>query len=260
MQIHRIIAIFLRHLYPLRRDFDIWTDMAYWPLIDTIMWGVTSQWLGESAGVSKAVVSILTALVLWNIIWRSQSEVSRNLIDEIWNNNLVNLFATPLTLAEWITAVVTLSFFKTAITMLILIPGVFLLYSVNVFAIGWWLIPFYFCMAMTGWWVGFISSGIVIRWGPRVQSIVWTLPAVLLPLSAVFFPLSQLPIWLRPVSLALPPTYIFESMRSLITTGSFPLINLAISLGLNVALLGVTVIWFIFQFRKSVELGLSRFD
>lgn len=256
----RVTGVFLRHLYPLRRDFDLWTDMAYWPIIDTILWGVTTQWLGEASGFTRILVTILTSLVLWNVIWRSQAEVSRNLIEEIWNNNLVNLFGTPITLREWIFSVTALSFIKTAITMMILVPAVFLLYQVNVFGVGWWLPIFYLNAAMTGWWVGFVAAGIVIYWGPKVQSVVWTLPAVLLPFSAVFFPLENLPMLIQPISRAIPTTYVFESMRLLIETGSLNVSNLLLSFGLNVLYLVLAIMWFVKNFKKSVALGLGRFD
>src|SRR3989344_1399246 len=139
LSLSRISGLAVRHLYPLRRDFDLLSDMIYWPLIDMVIWGVTSQWLSESSGTTNLLVAVLLGLVLWNIIWRSQAEVSRNLMDEIWNNNLVNMFSTPLKLSEWIIGVLLLSFIKTAITLSLVTLAVLLLYSVNVFILGWWL-------------------------------------------------------------------------------------------------------------------------
>lgn len=259
MKLNHLYAFSLRHLYPLRRDFDLLSDMLYWPMIDTLLWGITSIWLGQTGG-STVVSSILTSLILWNVIWRSQSEISRNLIDEIWNNNLVNLFSTPLTLSEWITGVLLLSIGKTVFTISALTLLIFFLYSVNILAIGWWLIPFLACTMMTGWWVGFISAGIVIRWGPKVQTVIWTLPGILLPFSVVYFPLSLLPTFLQPISYLIPTTYIFESMRSVLLTGQLNSNYLAISVGLNVIYLGISLLWFKKSFDWSLKHGLSRFS
>ena len=258
--LRRIFGLSLRHLYPLRRDFDLLSDMIYWPIIDTVLWGVTSQWLSESSGNAQLIVAILIALVLWNIIWRSQAEVSRNLMDEIWNNNLVNLFSTPLTIVEWIFTVILLSVIKTAVTMLMLIPAVFLLYTVNVFVLGWWLILFYFLASMTGWWIGFISAGIVLRWGPKVQTVIWTLPGILLPLSAIFFPVEKLPALVQPISWIIPTTYIFESMRSLLMGGGISWQFIAASIGLNILWLSFTLWYFVLSFKHSKSLGLNRFN
>lgn len=259
LRLQRLYAFALRHLYPLRRDFDLLSDLLYWPIIDVIVWGVTSQWLGGNGEASLAG-AVLTGLILWNIIWRSQSEVSRNLIDEIWNNNLVNLFSTPLSLGEWMVGVLGLSVLKMSFTVTIISSVIMALYRVNVLALGWWLVPFFIGAVMSGWWVGFLAAGIVIRWGPKVQTVVWTLPGVLLPFSVVFFPLALLPSFLRPISFLLPTTYIFESMRAVLIHGSADWRLLALSFSLNLLYLVGAMLWFRKSFKKSLELGLGRFN
>lgn len=254
----RIWGFGLRHLYPLKRDLDLLSDMIYWPIIDILLWGITSQWISGDGAVS-AVVPIITSLVLWNVIWRSQSEVSRNLMEEIWNNNLVNLFSTPLSLREWIYGALILSVFKMLITIFVMVPIVWFLYSVNIFAVGLWMIPFFVLMVMTGWSVGFLSAGIVLRWGQRVQTIIWTLPGILLPLSAAFFPLVLLPSFLRPVAFALPTTYVFESMRNLVINNTIDLNYIWASVGLNLLYLALALWWFVKSYRYSINLGLNRF-
>lgn len=255
-----IYALCLRHLYPLRRDFDLLSDMIYWPIIDVYLWGITSMWIGGASGSQSVVTAILTGLVLWNVIWRSQSEIARNLLDEIWNNNLVNLFSTPITLKEWVSGVILLSIVKMLFTVVVVIAAIGLLYSINIFAIGWWILPFFISTIMTGWWVGFISAGIVIRWGQKVQTVIWTLPGVLLPLSVVYFPLANLPHYIQPISYLIPTTYIFESMRSLLQTGSLEPGYILISFALNILYLGITLVWFVKSFRASLNLGLTRFS
>lgn len=260
MNSRRIYAFFLRHMYPLKRDFDLLSDMVYWPIIDMFLWGVTSQWLVDSSGVANLVAALLTALVLWNVIWRSQAEVSRNLMDEIWNNNLVNLFSTPLKLREWLAGVLILSIVKTSLTLGLLIPVVVLLYSVNLIQLGLWLPVFMLLSTMTGWWVGFIAAGIVLRHGPKVQTVVWTLPGFLLPFSAIYYPVDRLPEWMIPIAKVLPTTYVFESMRSLLNTGAVPVDQILISAGLNLIYLGLCIWFFVRSFEYSRNLGLGRFD
>ena len=255
----RIYGLSMRHLYPLRRDFDLLSDMIYWPVIDVLIWGITGQWLGGAAG-SNVMISLLTGLILWNVIWRSQSEISRNLIEEVWNNNLVNLFSTPISLKEWVVGAILLSVLKTIFTISVLSAVIYFLYDANIFGLGWWLIPFFLSAVMSGWWVGFISAGIVIRWGPKVQTVVWTLPGILLPFSVVFFPLANLPSFLHPISYILPTTYVFEAMRSLLNTGTFDPQTMVISFGLNIIYLIFAVLWFIKSFKWSLNLGLGRFN
>ena len=263
MNIRHIQALLLRHLFPLRRDFDLLSDMLYWPLVDTVLWGVTSQWMSEGSGNIQLASGILMGLVLWNVIWRSQSEVSRNLMDEMWNNNLVNLFSTGLSMKEWVTSVLLLSLMKMAITMSVLLPAVYFLYAVSILQLGWWVIVLFLGATLTGWWVGFVSSSIVIRYGPKMQTVIWTLPGVLLPFSAVFFPLEKLPKLLQPVSYLLPTTYLFEMMRSLVysnvVSGDEITKTLLISFGLNVLYVALSIWFFIRSFAYSRRLGLGRF-
>lgn len=261
MNWNRIYALMIRHALPLKRDFDLLSDMLYWPFIDVITMGIASQWLtGATSATSSVILSILVALVIWNIIWRSQAEVSRNLIDEIWNNNLVNVFSTPLKLREWIASVLLLSIFKMALAAGFVVGAILTLYAVNVFSIGWWLLPFFMSAALTGWATGFVAASLVIRFGPKVQTVVWTLPGILFPLSAVYFPVDQLPIGLKQISLLIPTTYIFESMRSLLFTGQVNGRYIAFSFGLNLVYLVLAVWLFVGRFRKSQELNLARFS
>ncbi len=260
MQKRHLEALLLRHIYPLKRDFDLLSDMLYWPLIDAVLWGVTSQWIGSSSGTEQIIASILIGLVLWNVIWRSQSEISRNMIDEIWNNNLVNLFSTPLRVKEWVVSVVLLSVIKMTVTITLLMTVIFLLYRVNVLILQWWLPVFMVGAMMTGWWVGFISSSIVLKYGPKMQTVVWGLPGILLPFSVVFFPLEKLPWFLQPISRMIPTTYIFESMRALVQTGHFEITNVLISLGLNILYLALSIYLFLRSFQYSRSLGLGRFN
>jgi len=261
MSWYRIYALIVRHMLPLKRDYDLLSDMIYWPFIDVITWGIASEWLStDSDGVAGAVMSILVALVIWNVIWRSQSEVSRNLIDEIWNNNLINMFSTPLTLTEWIISILLQTVVKAAGTVGFVVLVILGLYAVNAFTIGWWLVPFFLSATLTGWAVGFLAAGIVIRWGPKTQTVVWTLPGILFPLSAVFYPVDQLPVVLRELSYAVPTTYIFESMRSLIFSGSVQVTDILLSFGLNIVFLVLAIWFFVRKFKKSKELNLARFN
>ena len=260
MKWHRIKALFFRHLYPLRRDFDLLSDMIYWPLVDTLLWGITSQWISEASGNASVALSILMALLMWNVIWRSQSEISRNLIDEIWNNNLVNLFSTPLMVKEWLVAAMGLSILKTAFTLSIVTGVILLMWQADFLFFGWWLLPFLFSMITTGWWIGFIAAGIVLRFGPKMQTVVWTLPGALLPFSAVFFPLERFPEALQAISRLVPTTYVFETMRAVAAGAAVDWQTFSFSLVLNTIYLVLALWYFVRSMRYSVRLGLGRFN
>lgn len=257
----RMYALMVRHALPLKRDFDLLSDMIYWPLVDTFTWGLATEWFSSTGSdTTQLVLSVLVAIVVWNVIWRSQAEVSRNLIDEMWNNNLINMFSSPLTLAEWIGSVLLQSIIKMFGSVAVISAVMLGLYAVNVFSIGWWIVAFFVSAVITGWATGFLAAAIVIRYGPKMQTVVWTLPGVLWPLSAVFFPVEQLPHALQYVSYAIPTTYIFEAMRALVFEGSIPTQYIWFSYGLGIVYLALAIWLFVGRFKKSKELNLARFN
>lgn len=258
---NRIGAVIIRHMYAYKRNFDRLTDSFYWPLMDIFIWGLTSKWIQDSqGGVGHVVMMLLTALVFWQIVWRGNYEISVNLLEEFWNQNLVNMFSTPLKLSEWILAVIILSVIKMFITITVCVIAVFFLYATNIFTLGWYLIPFVVSLLISGWIMGFLGSSIIIYWGQKVQTIAWTMGFLFAPFSAVYYPLSQLPAWVQRISMWLPTTYVFEGMRAVVLTGKLDTVVLMKSFALNGLYLAGALILFSFMFEKSRAKGLARLE
>ena len=62
---------------------------------------------------------MLTGVVFWQVVWRANYEISVNLLEEFWNQNLVNLFATPLNVWEWSVSLVVLGLLKNVLTLIV---------------------------------------------------------------------------------------------------------------------------------------------
>ena len=160
MRLHRIVAMIMRHLYLFPRTLERWSESIYWPVIDLILWGLTSRWV-ESAGteVPQLALIVLTGVVFWQVVWRANYEISVNLLEEFWNQNMVNLFATPLSVWEWSVGLVVLGLLKNLLTLVVGAGAVWLLYRLNIFAVGWMILPFLFSLLISGWFMGFAASG-----------------------------------------------------------------------------------------------------
>ena len=76
------------------------------------------------------------------------------------------------------------------------------------------LLPFLLVLFLFGIALGVLASAMVLRLGPASEWLVWPIPALLSPFVGVFYPLSTLPAWMRAVGHLLPPSYVFENMRS----------------------------------------------
>ncbi len=260
MSLGRIWAVFLRYFYYFSK-LDQIAELFYWPAMDILLWGMTSIWLQkQDSQLPHVALAVLTGLIFWQIVWRATYEISVNLLQEFWNRNMVNMFSTPLKLSEWMSATMLIGVCKSIISLAFGSLLVWLLYSLNVFSMGWAFLPFYFSLTLSGWFIGYISAGIMVYYGQRFQMLAWMMPFVFAPFSAVFYPMSVLPEWAQMISQVLPLTYIFEGMRSILFQNSFSMTDLFISYGLNLFYLSLSMLFFRRMFEKSRKKGLARLE
>lgn len=256
----RIWAVFLRYFYFFAK-LDHLCDLFYWPAIDIFLWGITSVWIqSHQQGIPDVALAILTGLVFWQIIWRGNYEVSVNLLQEFWNRNLVNLFSTPLKVGEWIISIMCVGIAKILITVLFGSLIVWLLYTLNVFSLGWAFLPYAASLILSGWVLGFLSASLIIYFGLRVQMLAWMTAYLFAPFSCVYYPISALPHWAQIIAKCLPSTYIFEGMRKILHEQTFSFSMFFISLSLNILYLVLSMLLFKIMFEKSRNKGLSRLE
>lgn len=261
MNIQRILGVFLRYLHVMKKELMHLSDLFYWPLVDIFLWGLTSIWIkNQDSSVHNLPLILMTALIFWQISWRGSIDISISLLQELWQRNLVNFFSTPLKFSEWIVGIILISLFKLIISILFGILVVYLLYSLNVFTIGWAFLPFASSLLIFGWTIGFIASSAIIYWGHSVEMIAWMIGGLFAPFSAVFYPVSVLPAWAQTISWCLPTTYVFEGMRSILNNKSFPFGYFLISIGINIVFLIGSITLFKVMFEKSRSKGLGRLE
>lgn len=259
MKWHRVYGIFLRQMFLFFHSFDRLSDAFYWPAIDLFVWGLTSaylrQYVPENAHIIMVVVS---GILFWLITWRGQYEISVNLLEDLWNKNLINIFVAPLKFSEWIMSFIITGIIKAAFSLTFASILAFILYKVNILIYGFYLIPFSVLLLMVGWWVGFFVAGLILRYGTRIQTLAWSLVAVLSPFSAIYYPLSVLPQWAQKIALLLPTTYIFEGSREIIFKGHLDPFKIYMSLLLNSIYLILSIIFLYRSYAKVLQKGLVK--
>lgn len=259
MKLHRIYAIILRFMYLFRHSYDRLADTFYWPTLDLLLWGITSSYLKSyTQGTPQIVSIILSGILLWIILWRGQYEITVGVLEDLWNRNLVNIFVAPLKFSEWIIALIALGIIKALMAFAFGLLVAFLLYKINVFAFGFYLIPFSLLLILTGWCVGFFVAGIILRYGSKIQTLAWTTPWIISPFSAIYYPVSALPDWAQKVSLFVPTSYVFEGAREVIGRGTLDPNKLYISFFLNVIYLILSLIFLKKSFNKVLKNGLVK--
>jgi len=210
----RIGGMILRHLYILKGSWPRVLEMAYWPTVNMVVWGLTSQfftrhsdWLAQAAGV------LIGAVILWDVMFRGNLGVSLSFLEEMWSRNLGHLAVSPLRPWELVAAMLFMSLVRTLIGV---IPAALLaipLYDYSIFAMGLPLLAFWANLMVTGWAIGLAVSALVLRFGLGAESLAWVLVFAVAPLAGIYYPVATLPGWVQPLAWALPPAYVFEGMR-----------------------------------------------
>ena len=108
---------------------------------------------------------------------------------------------------------------------------------------------------MTGWAVGLLMCAMLIRFGLAAESFAWASIFLLAPICGVYYPVATLPGWLQPVAWALPPTHVFEGMRSLVIDGTFRGDLMVSAVAINLVYIAGSLAVFLFGFRRARERG-----
>jgi ABC-2 type transport system permease protein len=260
MHAHRVYAIVMRHLFLTFRNFDRILNIFYWPLLNIVLWGITSIWLQQQSNNPHIVAMVLTGLIFWQIVFRVNLETAKSLFEEILNHNLVNLFSTPLTLSEWIGAIMILGIINMVLIMVCCMVIVWLFYNLNLLVLGWVIMPFMVLLLLSGWAIGFFICSLLIYWGIKAQDFIYSIGWIFAPFSAIYYPLEVLPTGVQSIARLLPTTYVFESIRQVLLTHTINYKFLLISLSLNVVYLIASLLFFRHTFEKSRQLGLERLE
>lgn len=257
----RIVAVIYRHLVLWTRDLEKITDTFWWPVIDLVIWGLVTVYLQKQGGAtSDVILAFLAGIMFWNTIIRVQLDIGVSFLNEAWDRNLLNLFASPLTIWEFLLAVIILGLIKLIFSLGGIVLLALLLYKFNIFVMGWYLIPFIANLLIMGWWIGIFTNSLVIRFGYRAQNLAWTFAFIFQPISAVYYPVSVLPLWLQTIARIFPSSYIFEGMRSVLATGTTSSEALILSTALNVIYFSLALLFYKQMFTASQKNGyITRF-
>ncbi|MCZ6719642.1 MAG: ABC transporter permease [Gammaproteobacteria bacterium] len=207
----------LRYLYLLRGSWPRILEQAYWPTVQMIMWGfITQFFITNSSWVAHATGVLLSAVLLWDVLFRAQLGVSVVFMEEMFARNLGHLFASPLRPYELVFSMLLISLFRTLLGVgtaaLLAIP----LYHYSIFDLGLPLLAFFANLLVFGWAIGLLICGLLLRYGLGAESLAWASIFALGPISGIYYPISTLPDWLQPVAWAIPSSHVFEGMRAVL--------------------------------------------
>lgn len=231
----RIYAILIRHVYIMRGSWARLAENIYWPTIQMILWGFISRYMafGKPGMGMVAFGTLLGAVLLWDLLFRTQIGVTMAYLEEVWARNLGHLFVSPLRPWEWWAAMMLYSILRALVGLL---PACFMaipFYGFSIFHLGLPLVFFFFNLMFMGWWLGFLIVGMLLKAGQGGEPLAWAFTFMLAPFCAVYYPVSMLPAWLQPISNALPAAHVFEGLRTLVQHHTFDAHQMVMAFLLN---------------------------
>ncbi|HXZ28731.1 MAG TPA: ABC transporter permease [Terriglobales bacterium] len=217
MRLGRTAAIALRHFYLIRGSFSRAFPLFAWVGIDIVLWGFITKYLNTvSAAGFNFVPVLLGAVLLWDFFTRVMHGVTMAFFEDVWSRNFLNVFATPLSVPEYVGGLVLASTATSLVGLVIMLLIATLVFGLSFFSYGVLLVAFLLVLFLFGIALGIFGSALVLRLGPASEWFVWPIPALLAPFAGVFYPLSTLPRWMQSVGRLLPPSYVFEGMRTVV--------------------------------------------
>lgn len=258
MKLGPILAIMLRQFYLVRGSFARFVPLFLWVAIDMVLWGFMTKFLNSMKGENHYdfVPALLGAVLLWDFLTRVLQGVTISFFEDVWSRNLLNLFATPLSIAEYLVGLVVASIATSSIGLLVM-----LILSTSIFGLdfgiyGLSFIPFILILFMFGIALGIGATAMVLRLGPASEWFVWPIPALISPFVGVYYPVNTLPSWMQIISNVLPPTYVFESMRALVLEKPVPVENFFWGFGLAAGFILLATVIFHLIFKHALRVGL----
>lgn len=256
MNLERINALVLRHLYIYKRSMPRLLDVFFWPVMELLTWGFFSFYLGQTSLQNfNLATMLLGGVLLWQVVDRAQNFFSIYFLEDVWHRNFLNIFVSPLKLSEFLFAGVSLSLLRIFVTLFFLSLVSYLLYSFNVFTLGFALLPFAFNLFIFGTVIALFINGIILRFGSSAQVLAFGISFLIQPISAAFYPVAALPEVLQYISRILPVSYVFESMREVLQGNGIDWNAFLVAFLLNLVYLILMLIFFSSMFKKVKVLG-----
>jgi ABC-2 type transport system permease protein len=256
ISMRRTLAVVLRQVFLLRGSFARIMPLFVWVMVDMVLWGFMTKYLNHiSSPGFDFVPALLGAVLLWDFLIRVMQGVTIAFFEDVWSRNLLNLFASPMKVSEYVLGLVISSILTSTIGLIVMLALATGVFGLSFFSYGLMFIPFLLVLFLCGIALGIFAIGLVLRLGPSSEWFVWPIPALLSPFAGVFYPVSVLPHWMQAIAYAMPTSYVFENMRSLVANGTASGAQLLASFALSCVYVALAGFYFMRVYKRAVRTG-----
>ncbi len=252
----RLYAMVLRYWYVLRGSWPRLVEIAYWPTVQMVLWGFTDRFIGsQTSGAAKAAGLFLGAVLLWDILFRSQLGVTLVCLEELYARNLPQLFMTPLRPWEYVGGLLLVSLLRTLFGVGVATTLAYVFFDYGLWTMGLQVIAFFVLLTCFGWALGIAMTAMLLRFGLGVEGIAWGGMFLLAPFSGVYYPIATLPAPLQLIAWLLPSSHVFEGMRAAVWHHALAVQHLLIAAGQCLVYLVLAWVLFLVLFRQVRQKG-----
>src|SRR5580692_6726471 len=175
----RTSAIVLRQFYLMQGSPARVLPLFAWVAIDMVTWGFITKYLNAVSGSGfNFVPSLLGAVLLWDFFARVMQGVTMAFFEDVWSRNFLNIFATPLSISEYVGGLVLSSIGTSAVGLVVMIFLASTIFGLSFLAYGISLVPFLLILFLFGIALGVLGAATVLRFGPASEWFIWPVPAL----------------------------------------------------------------------------------
>src|SRR5919202_5717931 len=122
MKLSRAAAVVVRQLYLYRSSPSRVLPLFVWATLDIVLWGFITRYLNVVApNVPSFVPTLLGAVLLWDFLTRAMLGVTTTFLEDVWSRNFLNVFATPLSIGEYLSGLVLTSVLTSAVGLVVML-------------------------------------------------------------------------------------------------------------------------------------------
>ncbi|MFA6609295.1 MAG: ABC transporter permease [Candidatus Omnitrophota bacterium] len=250
-------AIVLRQLYLIRGSFSRIFPLFCWAAVDMVLWGFLTRYLNTVASPGfNFIPALLGAVLLWDIFIRIMQGVTMAFFEDVWSRNFLNIFAAPVSVSEYVAGLVLTSIATSVIGIAVMVFIAVGLFKLSLLVYGSMIMPYLLVLFLFGISLGIFGFGLVLRLGPASEWFIWPIPALISPFVGVLYPVSTLPGWMQAVSFLLPPSYVFEGLRTVVSGGAVSGSGLLYAALLAVGYILLAYWFFVRVYKHALRTGL----
>src|SRR4051812_26537176 len=133
----RLFAITYRYYLLLRDNFTRSFQILVWALLDVVLWGFITKYLDSLGNPGFSFVPVLLgAVTMWAFMTRAMQGLSTPFLEDVWARNLLNFFASPLTIGEYLGGLILASIGTSSIGLFAMVMLSAWLFGLSLWTLG----------------------------------------------------------------------------------------------------------------------------